>query len=102
MIDIESSTKSLFTKIFAGQGGIDPYSTAVSDIYQDLFGEGIFTGKGIYDIRVFHRCLDSRLPENTILSHDLLEGSYVRVGLATDIQLVDGYPEKYSSYEKTA
>lgn len=100
LIDIESSTKSLFTKIFAGQGGIDPYSTAVSDIYQDLFGEGIFTGKGIYDIRVFHRCLDSRLPENTILSHDLLEGSYVRVGLATDIQLVDGYPEKYSSYVK--
>lgn len=100
LIDIESSTKSLFTKIFAGQGGMDPYSTAVSDIYQDLFGEGIFTGKGIYDLRVFQRCLDKTIPENAVLSHDLLEGCYIRVGLATDIQLVDGYPEKYSSYIK--
>jgi len=100
MIDIESSTKSLFTKIFAGQGGMDPYSTAISDIYQDLFGEGIFTGKGIYDLKVFQRCLEKAIPENTVLSHDLLEGCYIRVGLVTDIQLVDGYPEKYSSYIK--
>ncbi|HZX21018.1 MAG TPA: glucoamylase family protein [Clostridia bacterium] len=97
-VDIESSNKSLFTRIFAGMGGIDPYSTAVSDIYQDLFGEGIFTGKGIYDLEVFQRCLKKEIPENTVLSHDLLEGSYVRVGLATDIELIDGYPEKYSSY----
>ncbi|MCK9268100.1 MAG: hypothetical protein M0P14_05260, partial [Alkaliphilus sp.] len=97
-VDIESSNKSLFTRIFAGMGGIDPYSTAVSDIYQDLFGEGIFTGKGIYDLEVFQRCLKEEIPENTILSHDLLEGSYVRAGLATDIELIDGYPEKYSSY----
>lgn len=100
LIDIESSSKSLFTKVFAGQGGMEPYSTAISDIYQDLFGEGIFTGKGIYDLRVFQKCLDKTIPENTVLSHDLLEGSYIRVGLATDIQLVDGYPEKYSSYIK--
>jgi len=100
LIDIESSNKSLFTRIFAGHGGMDPYSNAVSDIYQDLFGEGIFTGKGIYDLRIFQRCLDDVIPENTVLSHDLLEGSYVRVGLATDIQLIDGYPEKYSSYIK--
>ena len=97
-VDIESSNKSLFTRIFAGAGGMDPYSTAVSDIYQDLFGEGIFTGKGIYDLEVFRRCLNKAIPENAVLSHDLLEGSYIRVGLATDIQLIDGYPEKYSSY----
>ncbi|MBZ2174133.1 hypothetical protein K8M07_02615 [Schnuerera sp. xch1] len=100
LVDIESSNKSIFTQIFAGQGGMDPYSTAVSDIYQDLFGEGIFTGKGIYDIQAFQRCLDTSIPENTVLSHDLLEGSYTRVGLATNIGLVDGYPEKYSSYIK--
>ncbi len=98
IIDIESGNKSLFTRIYAGQGGIDPYTTAVSDIYQDLFGEGIFVGKGIYQLDVFQKCLKDSIPENTILSHDLLEGSFVRVGLATDIELVDGYPEKYNSY----
>ncbi len=97
-IDIESSNKSLFTRIFAGMGGIDPYSTAASDIYQDLFGEGIFTGKGIYDLEAFQKCLKEEISENAVLSHDLLEGSYVRVGLATSIELIDGYPEKYSSY----
>ena len=71
---------------------------AVSDIYQDLFGEGIFTGKGIYDLEVFQGILKDSIPENTVLSHDLLEGNYIRVGLATDIKLVDGYPEKYNSY----
>ncbi len=80
------------------QGGIDPYSTATFDIYQDLFGEGIFTGKGIYDLEIFQKCLGKTIPEGTILSHDLLEGSYIRAGLATDIVLIDGYPEKYSSY----
>lgn len=99
-IDIESSNKSFFTRIFAGQGGIDPYSTAVSDIYQDLFGEGIFTGKGIYNLHAFQKCLNNSIPENAVLSHDLLEGSHIRAGLATDIDLIDGYPEKYSSYIK--
>ena len=98
IIDMASSNKSLFTRIFAGAGGIDPYSMAVSDIYQDLFGEGIFTGKGIYDLEVFQGILKDSIPENTVLSHDLLEGNYIRVGLATDIKLVDGYPEKYNSY----
>lgn len=98
VVDIESSNKSLFSRIYAGQGGIDPYTTAVSDIYQDLFGEGIFTGKGIYNLQVFQRCLINSIPDNTVLSHDLLEGSYTRTGLATDIELVDGYPEKYISY----
>ena len=95
---MESANRSLFTKVFAGRGGLDPYTTAISDIYQDLFGEGIFAGKGIYDLSVFNRLLKNRLPENRILSHDLLEGSYVRTGLATDIELIDGYPASYSAY----
>lgn len=100
LVDIESSNKTLFTRIFAGHGGMDIYGNAISDIYQDLFGEGIFTGKGIYDLEVFQRCLKGAIPENMVLSHDLLEGSYIRTGLATDIKLLDGYPEKYISYLK--
>lgn len=98
VVDIESANSTLFTRIFAGQGGIDPYTTAISDIYQDMFKEGIFTGKGIYDLEIFQRALKDSIPENQILSHDLLEGSFVRVGLCTDIQLIDGFPSKYSSY----
>ncbi len=97
IVSTESTNKSLFTRIFAGEGGIDSYSGAISDIYQDLFNEGIFTGKGIYDLKIFHEVLNN-IPENSILSHDLLEGSYIRAGLATDIFLIDGYPEKYNSY----
>ncbi len=97
-IDIESANTSFFSSVFAGQGGIDVYSGAVSDVYQDLFDEGIFTGKGIFDVDVFCELLPIAIPENTVLSHDLLEGSYLRCGLATDIVLVDGFPWKYSSY----
>src|SRR5690554_797694 len=97
-IDVESANKSVFTRIFAGHGGIDPYTTAISDIYQDLFAEGIFTGKGIYDVGVFNSVLKGALPENSVLSHDLLEGSYVRTALASDIELIDGYPSGYGSY----
>lgn len=96
--DIESVNKSLFSRIFAGEEGRDPYASAVSDVYQDLFGEGIFTGKGIYDIDVFQKLLANVIPENTVLSHDLLEGSYIRAGLVTDLELIDGYPSKYNSY----
>src|SRR5690606_22150760 len=70
----------------------------VSDVYQDLFAEGIFTGKGIYDLGAFYRVLDEAIPDNSILSHDLLEGSYVRAGLVTDIELVYGYPSHYIAY----
>ena len=98
LIDVESSNRSLFSRIFTGQEGMDPYSCAISDVYQDLFGEGIFTGKGIYDLKVFHRVLRDALPENAVLSHDLLEGSYVRAGLVSDLELVDSYPAKYYSY----
>ncbi len=97
-IDIESANRSAFTRIFAGQGGIDPYTTAISDIYQDLFSEGIFTGKGIYDVHVFNKVLKGAFPENAVLSHDLLEGSFVRAALATDIELIDDYPSGYGSY----
>ena len=97
-VNLDASHKNLFTKIFAGAGGIDNYTNAISDVYQDNFGEGIFTGKGIYDIEIFSKVLKNEIPENTVLSHDLLEGNYLRCGLATDIMLMDGYPAKYASF----
>ena len=97
-ISLNSANKTQFSRIFAGQGGIDPYTTAVSDVYQDLFSEGIFTGKGIYDVDTFQNLLKETIPENSVLSHDLLEGSYVRAGLVTDIELIDGYPARYNSF----
>lgn len=81
-----------------GSGGTDLYANAISDVYQDNFDEGIFTGKGIYDLEVFHGILEKQIPENTVLSHDLLEGSYLRAGLVSDIFLIDGCPAKYNSY----
>ena len=83
-------------------GGIDSYTNAISDIYQDNFDEGIFTGKGIYDLKVFNKILSEEIPDNTVLSHDLLEGSYLRCGLVTDILLLDGTPSKYNSYSLRA
>ncbi len=97
-ISIPAANRSIFTKIFAGQGGIDPYTTAVSDVYQDIFDEGIFAGKGIYEIDIFRRVLEDMIPENTVLSHDLIEGCHLRAGLVSDIELVDGYPAGYNSY----
>ena len=98
-ITLEAANKNLFTKIFAGTGGIDAYSSAVFDVYQDNFGEGIFTGKGIYDLEVFSKVLKKEIPENMVLSHDLLEGSYLRCGLVSDIVLMDGYPSSYASFK---
>ena len=97
-INLEVTYKTEFTQIFAGSGGVDSYTNAISDLYQDNFGEGIFTGKGIYDLEVFSKVLKNAIPENTVLSHDLLEGCYLRCGLATDIMLMDGYPTKYNSF----
>lgn len=96
--EMDSSNKSVFSRIFTGQEGIDTYASAISDVYQDLFGEGIFTGKGIYDLKVFQEVLKDVVPENAVLSHDLLEGSYVRAALVSDLELVDSYPSKYNSY----
>ena len=97
-INLDISYKTMFTKIFAGAGGIDSYTNAVSDIYQDNFKEGIFTGKGIYDLKIFSKVLKNEIPENTVLSHDLLEGNYLRCGLVSDVLLMDGYPTKYNSF----
>ena len=97
-VNLDISFKNLFTKIFAGAGGIDSYTNAISDIYQDNFDEGIFTGKGIYNLSVFSQVMKDAIPENTVLSHDLLEGNYLRCGLASDIMLMDGYPTKYLSF----
>ena len=86
---------SLFQRVFSGPAGIDPYASAVSDVYQDLFGEGSYTGKGIYDIDAFEQALAGRVPENTLLSHDLFEGTFARAGLVTDVELFDEYPSHY-------
>jgi cellobiose phosphorylase len=92
-----SANRTLYSSIFSGNTGIDVYTNAVSDVYEDLFDEGIFTGKGIYNVDTFISMLKNRIPENSVLSHDLLEGSYVRAALVTDVELIDGYPAYYSS-----
>jgi cellobiose phosphorylase len=99
-VGIEAANKTSFSKIFSGETGTDIYTTAISDIYQDLFDEGIFTGKGIYDIDVFNTVLENEIPQNSILSHDLLEGCYARTALLTDLELIDGYPAYYISSSK--
>lgn len=86
---------SLFVKVFGGESGIDPYTKAVSDVYQDLFSEGSFIGKGLYDVDVFEKSLEGCLPENLILSHDLLEGCYARSALVSDVQLFEEHPSDY-------
>ena len=97
-IDLESVNKSKFTEIYAEQAGVDTYSNAISDIYEDNFKEAIYTGKGIYDLDVFYEVLNNVIPDNLVLSHDLLESTYLKCGLASDIFLMDGYPTKYTSY----
>ena len=91
-VTMASAAGSLFARLYAGHTGVDPYTTAVSDTYQDLFGEGIFTGKGLYDVDAFVAALDGRVPENALLSHDLFEGLYARTALVTDVEVVDDYP----------
>ncbi len=86
---------SRFQRIFSGPAGIDPYASAVSDVYQDLFGEGSFTGKGIYDLDAFGAAMADRVPENALLSHDLFEGTFARAGLVTDVELFDEFPSDY-------
>ncbi len=91
-VTMASAAGSLFARLYAGHTGVDPYTTAVSDTYQDLFAEGIFTGKGLYDVDAFIAALEGRVPENALLSHDLFEGLYARTALVTDIEVVDDYP----------
>jgi cyclic beta-1,2-glucan synthetase len=99
-ISLGSAHRSRFAAIHSGHPGIDPYTTAVSDVYQDLYGEGSYTGKGIYDVDAFERATEGRFPENTLLSHDLIEGNYARAGLATDITVYDDYPTGYLTFSR--
>jgi cellobiose phosphorylase len=99
-VSLVSAAKTRFAQIFSGNTGIDPYTTAVSDVYQDMFGEGSFTGKGLYEVDFFEKVLNQRVPENTVLSHDLFEGSFTRVGLATDLELIDDYPSDFETFCK--
>ena len=96
-ISMSGANQSLYAAMCASEPGIDPYTRTVSDVYQDLFGEGSFIGKGIYDVDVFEQTMGGRLPDNRILSHDLLEGCYARSGLLTDVQLYEEYPSRYST-----
>jgi cyclic beta-1,2-glucan glucanotransferase len=97
-VTLASAGRSRFTRIFSGNTGVDPYTMAVSDVYQDLFREGNYVGKGIYDVDAFDAALGGRIPENTVLSHDLLEGLYARTALVTDIELFDDYPSHFHAY----
>ncbi|HKV32873.1 MAG TPA: glucoamylase family protein [Pyrinomonadaceae bacterium] len=99
-ISLSSASRSKFVQIFSGYTGIDPYTTAVSDVYQDFFGEGSFTGKGLYDVDAFQRALSDRVPENALLSHDLFESLFARAALTTDIEVLDEYPSSYEAYAK--
>ena len=99
-VSVQSASRSRLAAIYSGQTGFDIYTRAISDAYQDLFGEGIFTGKGIYEIHALHAVLDRRFPRNSLLSHDLIEGSYARVGLTTDVEVIDDYPSHYSAYTR--
>ena len=99
-VSLTSAHTSRFAAVHSGHPGVDPYTTAVSDVYQDLFGEGSFTGKGIYDVDAFEMATHGRFPENTLLSHDLIEGAYSRAGLVTDIEVYDDYPARYLTYTR--
>ncbi|MEP7071179.1 MAG: glucoamylase family protein [Verrucomicrobiota bacterium] len=95
-VSLPTADRSRFVKLHAGDVGIDPYTRAVSDVYQDLFDEGSFIGKGVYDVDAFERALAGRFPENRILSHDLLESVYARCGLVSDVKFYEDYPSRYA------
>jgi len=99
-ISVQCTSRSRLAAIFAGETGLDPYTRAISDVYQDLYGEGSFTGKGIYDVDTMIRVLDGRFPRNSLLSHDLIEGAYARAGLTSDIAVIEDYPSHYSAYSR--
>ncbi len=96
-VSLPGTNRSRYARLYGGEPGIDPYTRAVSDVYQDVFGEGSFIGKGIYDVDAFELAVGERFPENSILSHDLLEGCYARAGLLSDVQLYEDFPARYSA-----
>jgi cyclic beta-1,2-glucan synthetase len=99
-ISPESGNRSLFARLYSGDTAIDIYSRAVSDVYQDLLGSGIYIGKGIYDVEAFHRSIEGRVPENTLASHDLFEGAHGRVALASDIVVYENFPSQYEAFAR--
>jgi len=96
-VSLPSAGRSWFAKLFAGDVGIDPYTRAVSDVYQDVFQEGSFIGKGIYDVDAFQKAVAGRFPENTVLSHDLIESCHARSALVSDVELYEEYPSRYNT-----
>lgn len=96
-VHLTSANRSRFARLFANNPGVDPYSTSASDLYQDLYGEGSFTGKGLYDLDAFETLLGDTFPENQILSHDLIEGCHSRVALVSDMEVFDHYPPRYEA-----
>jgi cellobiose phosphorylase len=99
-ISLEAKNQTYFSRIFGGEEGVDGYSVAYSDTYQDLFGEGSFTGKGIISIDEFYKVLKTSIKDDTILSHDLLEGGIARCALISDVEFIDGYPSSYDASSK--
>jgi hypothetical protein len=99
-VSVQSSARSRLASIYSGQTGIDIYTRAASDVYQDLYGEGIFVGKGIYEVDAVRRVLDRRFPRNALLSHDLVEGAYARAGLVSDVEIIEDYPSHYSAHNR--
>jgi len=99
-ISVHSAGRSRLANIYSGQTAFDIYTRASSDVYQDLFGEGSFTGKGIYEVDVYQRVLAKRFPSNAILSHDLIEGAYARAGLVSDVEVIDDYPSHFTAYSR--
>src|SRR5437763_1935066 len=99
-VSVQSTALSRLAAIYAGETGLDIYTRAVSDGYHDLFAEGSFTGKGIYEVETVYRVLESRFPANALLSHDLIEGAYARAGLVSDIEVIEDYPSHYSAYNR--
>ncbi len=96
-VSLPSATRSLYVRLFAGDPGIDPYTRTVSDVYQDVFAEGSFIGKGIYDVDAFERACGNRFPDNAILSHDLLESAYARSALVSDVLLIEDHPSRVTA-----
>ena len=99
-VSVQSTARSRLAAIYAGETGLDIYTRAASDPYQDLYREGIYTGKGIYEVDIVQRIFDGRFPRNALLSHDLIEGAYARAGLVSDIEVIEDYPSHYSAYNR--
>lgn len=97
-MSLPGSSRSFYAWLYSGETGVDPYAGAVSDTYQDVFGEGSFTGKGIYEVNVFNAVLEGAFPDNALLSHDLIEGNFLRTALASDIEVLDDYPANYLTH----